>query len=91
VVGIVVKVEMIFYSSGGWELGDLRRIACGGGANSMLQFRLERGGNRTKHYWKMKWWQQAHLGSMGKKRDPVLRRNDISQRRGGIGEEKGRR
>jgi hypothetical protein len=36
----------------------------GGGADSMLQFQLERGGDVMKHYRKMKWRQQVCLGSM---------------------------
>jgi hypothetical protein len=48
VVGRVIKVEMIFYSSGGWESDDLGRVAGGGGADSILRFWLERGGNGMK-------------------------------------------
>jgi hypothetical protein len=33
----------------------LGRVANGDGADSMLQFRLERGGDRMKHCQKMKW------------------------------------
>jgi hypothetical protein len=50
----VVKVEIPFYSSGGWESGGMKRVAGGGGANSMLQFWLERIGDMMKHCWKMK-------------------------------------
>jgi hypothetical protein len=38
----------------GWESGGPGRVACGGGADSMCQFRLERGGDRTKRCRKMK-------------------------------------
>jgi hypothetical protein len=43
-----------FYNSGGWESGCPRRVAGGGGADSMLQFWFERGDDGTKHYRKMK-------------------------------------
>jgi hypothetical protein len=42
VVERVTKIEMIFYSSEWWESGGPRRVACGGGMDSMLQFWLER-------------------------------------------------
>jgi hypothetical protein len=48
-MGRVTKVEMAFYSSGGWESGCLRRVVSGGGADSMLRFCLKRGGDETKH------------------------------------------
>jgi hypothetical protein len=32
----VIKIEMIFYSSGGWESNGMGRIAYNGGADSML-------------------------------------------------------
>jgi hypothetical protein len=54
VVWRVFNVEMIFYSSGGWELGGPERVACGGGADSVLQFQLKRGGDGTKRCRKMK-------------------------------------
>jgi hypothetical protein len=41
----------------------------GGDADSMFQFQLERGGDMTKCYRKMKQRQRAHLNSMGRKRD----------------------
>jgi hypothetical protein len=44
VVGRVVKVEMTFYSSEGWK------SAGGGDANSILRFRLKRGGDWMKHW-----------------------------------------
>jgi hypothetical protein len=43
-------------------------MAGGGGADSMLRCRLERGGDRTKHCRKMKQRQQACLCSIGRKR-----------------------
>jgi hypothetical protein len=66
-------------------------VADGGGANSMLCFQLERGGNGTKHCQKMKRRQQAHLGSMGRKRDMVQQCGNIRWRRGGTKERKGTR
>jgi hypothetical protein len=36
VVQRVAKVEMTFYSSGGWESDGPGRVAGGGGANSMF-------------------------------------------------------
>jgi hypothetical protein len=44
-------------------------VAYGGDANSMLQFRLERGGYGTKRYRKIKRRQRACLDTMGRKRD----------------------
>jgi hypothetical protein len=61
-------------------------VVSGGGVDSMLWFHLERGGDRTKHYRKMKWKQQARLGSMERKCDMVRRCGDIGRRRGGTGE-----
>jgi hypothetical protein len=57
-------------------------------ADSMLQFRLEREGDGTKCCRKMKRSQRAHLGSMGRRHDPVERRDDVGRRRGGTEEEK---
>jgi hypothetical protein len=83
----VTKVEMTFYSSGGWELDDLGRVANNGGADSILRFRLERGGDGVKRCQKMKRMQRACLGSMRrKKRDMVWWRGDIGRRTGGTGE-----
>jgi hypothetical protein len=50
-----------------------------------------REGDGTKHYWKMKQRQRARLDSMGRKRDTARRRGDADLRKGGTGEEKGRR
>jgi hypothetical protein len=61
-------------------------MADGGGADSILRFWLERGGDGTKHCRKMKRRQRAGLGSIGKKRDTAQRRGDVSQRRGGTRE-----
>jgi hypothetical protein len=47
----------------------------------MLRFRLVRGGEWMKHYRKMKWSQRACLGSTGRKRDTVQRRDNAVQRR----------
>jgi hypothetical protein len=44
-------------------------VADGGGVDSKLKSWLERGDDEMKRCLKMKWWQQARLGSMGKKRD----------------------
>jgi hypothetical protein len=48
------RLRWYFYSSGGWESSGPRRIACNGCANLMLQFQLERGGDRKRCCWKMK-------------------------------------
>jgi hypothetical protein len=85
------RLRSPFYSSGGWESGSSSRVADGGGANSMFRFRLEERGDGTKHYRKMKWRQQACLGSMGRKCDTVRRCGNICRRRGGTGEGKGSR
>jgi hypothetical protein len=71
VMGRVTKVEMTFFSIEGWELGSPRRVASSSGADSMLQFWLERGGDGTQRCWKMKRRQRARLISMGRKRDTV--------------------
>jgi hypothetical protein len=63
------KLRWPFYNSGGWESGCLGRVADGGGVNSILRFRLERGGDGTKSCWKMKRRQRARFGSMRRKRD----------------------
>jgi hypothetical protein len=80
-----------FYSSGGWESDCSLRVTDDGGANSILRFQLEMGGDRTKHYRKMKRMHQAHLSSMGRKCDTTQRRSDVGRRRGDIEKEKGRR
>jgi hypothetical protein len=67
------------------------RVAYGGGANSLLQFQLERGSDGTKLCRKMKRRQRAHLGSMGRKRDPFWWRDDVSRRRSSTEEGKRRR
>jgi hypothetical protein len=84
------RLRWPFYSSAGWEWGCLRRVAGGGGVDSMLQFWLERGVDGTKRCQKMKWMQQTHLGSMGMKRDMSWRCGGISRvrsHRGGEREE----
>jgi hypothetical protein len=58
-------------------LGGPSRVACVDCADSMLQFRLEIGGNGTKRYRMMKWRQRARLNSMGRKHDPVWWHDDI--------------
>jgi hypothetical protein len=63
----------------------------GGGADSILQFRLERRGDGTKRCRKMKQRQRSHLGSMGRKRDMTRWHDDVGRTRGGTGEGKGRR
>jgi hypothetical protein len=70
---------------------DPRRVACRSGAYSMLHFRFEMGGDKTKRYQKMKWRQRAHLGSMRIKCDLARRRDVVDRRRGDTGEGKGRR
>jgi hypothetical protein len=44
-------------------------VAGGGGANSLLWFRLEMGDDGRKHYRKKKQTQRARLDSMGRKHD----------------------
>jgi hypothetical protein len=68
----------------------LGRVTCGDGADLMLQFWLKIGGGGTKHCRKMKRRQRAHLDSMGRKRDTARRCDDVSRRRGGTREGKGR-
>jgi hypothetical protein len=54
----------------------------------------QEGGDRMKHYRKMKRRQRAYLCSIGRKRDIARRQGDVGQRRGstgGRGEGKGRR
>jgi hypothetical protein len=52
-------------------------VADSGGADLMLRFRLERKGNETKHYRKMKRRQRAHLESMGGKCNMTWRHGDV--------------
>jgi hypothetical protein len=57
VVGRVTKsprLRLFFYSSGGWKSNCPRRVADGGGVDSMLRFRLERGDDEMKRLQKMK-------------------------------------
>jgi hypothetical protein len=49
-------------------------MAGGGGADSMLQFQLERGRNRMKRYRNMKRRQRARLVFVGRKHDTALQR-----------------
>jgi hypothetical protein len=67
------------------------KVVGGNSADSMLRFRLERGGDRMKHCWKMKRRQRAHLGSMGRKCDTTRQNDDVGRRRVATGEGKGRR
>jgi hypothetical protein len=55
-----------------------RRVAGGGGVDSMLQFWLERGGGEMKCYQKMKQRQRAHLGSMERKRDTAWQHDGMT-------------
>jgi hypothetical protein len=66
-------------------------VASGSGADSMLQFWLERGGDGIKHCRKMKRRQQARIRLMGRKCDTVRRCDDIGWRRGDTREGKGSR
>jgi hypothetical protein len=52
-------------------------VADGGDAGSMLQFWLERGGDKTKYCQKMKQIQQTHFGYMRKKCDMAQQCGDI--------------
>jgi hypothetical protein len=83
----MIKIEMIFYSSEGWESEGPDRAGrwwCG----FMLWFQLEGWGDRTKYCWKMKRSQWARLDFMRRKRDTVRRRGDVDRRKGGTGEGK---
>jgi hypothetical protein len=62
----------------------------GGGVNSILQFRLEKGDDATKHCQKMKRRQRTHLDSMRKNRDTVRWSGDVGQMRDDIREGKRR-
>jgi hypothetical protein len=66
-------------------------VVNGGGAYSILWFWLERGGDRTKHYQKMKRRQRSCLNSMGRKCDIARQHGNANQRRGGTGEGKEKR
>jgi hypothetical protein len=66
--------------------GCPERVVGGVGVDSMLRFRLERGGDKTKHCRKMKRRQQARLSSMERKRDTAQRCANVGQRRDGTGE-----
>jgi hypothetical protein len=49
-------------------------VAGSGGADLMIRFRLERRGDGTNHYQKMKRRQQAHFDFIARKCDTVWRR-----------------
>jgi hypothetical protein len=85
------RLRWSFYSSGGWESDGPGRMACCGGADSMLRCRLEMGNDRMKLCHKMKWRQRVHLGSMWRNYNTVQQCGDIGWRKGGTGEGKGRR
>ncbi len=55
-------------------MDDPGRVTGGGGADSILQFQLEMGGDETKYYREMKRRQQAHLRFIGSKRDATWQR-----------------
>jgi hypothetical protein len=63
--------------------------ACGGGADSVFYFRLERRGDGTKRCRKIKRRQRSRLASIGRKCDTVWRHDDVDQMRDDIGREKG--
>jgi hypothetical protein len=63
-------------------------VADGGGADSMLRFQIERGGDGTKRCQKIKRRQRAHLSYMERKRDTARRHGDICQMKGGTREGK---
>jgi hypothetical protein len=63
-----LRSEWPFYSKGGWESNGPRWVADDNSVDSMFQFWLERGGNGSKHCWKMKRRRRALLTSMGRKR-----------------------
>jgi hypothetical protein len=64
-------------------------VANSGGADSMLWFQLERGGDEMKCYQKMKQRQRARLSSMGRKHDTARWHGDVGRRRCSTGEGKG--
>jgi hypothetical protein len=86
-----LRLRWPFYSNGGWESGGPTRVANSSAVESMVQFWLERGGDRMKRCLKVKRWQRAHHGSMRRKSDTTRRCGDIDPRRGGTGEGKGMR
>jgi hypothetical protein len=52
-------------------------VGNGGDADSMLRFRLERGGDRTKCYRKMKRRKRTRLDFMGRKSDTARWCGDV--------------
>jgi hypothetical protein len=84
-----LRLRWPFYSSGGWESGSLGRVVDGGGEDSILQFRLERWGDGTKHYWTIKQRQRTRLGSMGRRRDMAWWHVNVDRRRDNTREGKG--
>jgi hypothetical protein len=66
-------------------------VTGGGGTNSILQFRFERGYDGTKRCRKMKRMHRACLDSMGRKHDTMRWHGNVGRRRGDIGEGKGMR
>jgi hypothetical protein len=54
-------------------------VTCCGGADSMLRFRLKRGGDGMKHCRKMKRRQRARLGSMGSKCGMMQQCGDVDR------------
>jgi hypothetical protein len=64
-----INLRWSFYSNWGWESGGPQRMDCGGGADSILQFWLERRGDQMKRCHKIKWRQWARLSLMRRKRD----------------------
>jgi hypothetical protein len=85
------RLRWSFYSSEVWGSSSLGRIVWGSGVDSMLQFWLEKGGDRKKRCRKMMRRQRAHLGSMRRKRDTAWLRDDVDRRRGDTGDGNGRR
>jgi hypothetical protein len=84
----VINIKIIFYSSGGSESGCSGRVVDGCGVDSILQFRLERGGDGMKCCRKMKRRQRARFELMGRKRDTTWRRQPEERwHRGGEREE----
>jgi hypothetical protein len=54
VIRRVIKIKMTFYNSGECESSGMGRVADDDGADSMLRFRRERGGDEMKCCRKMK-------------------------------------
>jgi hypothetical protein len=66
-------------------------VASGDGADLMLQFQIDRGGDGTKRYRKMKRRQRARLDCIRRKCDTTRQGDNVGCRIGDTGDGKGRR